>query len=542
MADSKRSSQNQLALVYSERWEKIGANLYKISGEKATEALPDEARNNEQSCRAEAIYCERRIAELDEEIPKVNKELESEMKSKKLTLESARGKLRGASWRLLLCGVMAAVGICIIAWSLGASFYGNPLLLLAVSIGGTLAIFVCMEVFLMFLEPLLNRRQFYIFNTIVAAVMVGCFLAGFIHLSEARAVQMKINQATQADSMTFESELTDLDKLKRELDELSKRGMILLFIPFEWMMGVFFYISSKARRRSKPICKTAQRRDSMIAERQRVSSKKSFLDVVDSKTIETNINKGIEHERTRGSVPIMVTVIIIILGVLIASLLLTGSASGGMFRSNPEPTYYLVGLDLTGSTEHDEQENARAVIMIIHSLKAGDEFQLMSITQETFSNPEYMVHHRMPSRAGYFDEEIKKARVRITKEFKKKWEGICRERPATSIIDGLCMFSHLLLEREGMKRKLILISDMLQFAKNMSPEKISLGGDEILRKLKGEGLIAQMGGIEVYVMGASTAGVDAKTWMGVKRFWINYFNNAGASLKCYSIQRHWPVE
>ena len=83
---------------------------------------------------------------------------------------------------------------------------------------------------------------------------------------------------------------------------------------------------------------------------------------------------------------------------------------------------------------------------------------------------------------------------------------------------------------------------MLQFSKDISPVKIASKGRKILGELKAEGVVPDMSSMDVYVMGASTAGLDAKTWMGVKRFWGNYFREAGACLKCYSIQRHWPVD
>jgi hypothetical protein len=309
------------------------------------------------------------------------------------------------------------------------------------------------------------------------------------------------------------------------------------------MTGIFFYLASRALSRFRPICKTAQGRDKMAEKRRRLISSKAFLEKVDSKGISTHLRNGIENERTKGSMPLMVVVLVIILGVIIGSILLAEDAFGGMFDStSKEPTYYLVGYDLTGSTEHDQRENERAVIKIINCLRPGDEFQVLNITQATFSNPEYMIHRKMPSRAGYFDEEVKRARVRLASEFRRKYEKICRKRPATSIIEGLCMFSQLLQERSGMRKKLILISDMLQFSKDITPVKIAAKGSKILEELKSEGLIPDMSSMDVYVMGASTAGLNAKTWIGVKGFWGRYFKEADACLKCYSIQRQWPMD
>jgi len=392
-------------------------------------------------------------------------------------------------------------------------------------------------------EGHLNPRQFQVLNALIGAVMVATLIAGFVQLAQARALQMEVQQTLQSDSAIYDGEGLDIEKAKNKLNQLAKRAMVFLFIGFEWFTGIFFYLANRTAARLGPICNIAQRRDSMSARREQLKARKAFLEKVDSQAIKGHLRNGMEQERTRGSLPLVIAVLVIILGVCLGSVLLAEDAFGGVFGSSDKPaTYYLLGYDVTGSTEHDQQENQRAIIRIIDSLLPGDEFQLMNITQETFSDPEYMIHQRMPSRAGYFKEEIRGHKRRLIAEFREKCESLSKSRPATSILDGLLMFSQLLKERQGFQRKLILISDMLQFAKDITPARIAASGGKVLREIKADGLLPDMTGIEVYVMGASTANVDAKTWMGVKRFWIDYFRESGATLKGYSIQRQWPLD
>lgn len=543
MASRTQTADAPISRVYAQRWSRIGQNLYKIHGDRAHEVAEDEAKAQLQDCEAKIRAIDEQSAQVTEDRDKAQADLDQDLNGKGVTVEGARIRYKGATLGLGLCAVMVTVGIFIIAWSLGPHFYGHEVLWLAVSIGLGLAPLVGMKVLLSFMEKILNPRQFSVFNALIAAVMVAFFIVGFVQLSEARALQIKMSRIMDSDSMFDDQMMLDLDKVRQRLDDLVRRAMIFLGIGFEWLVGVFFYLSARSWTRHGSTIHLARRRDAMTAQYHRFHETKAFLEKVDEGKIVKHLRNGIEEARTKGSVPFMVTVIVIVLGVLIGSVLLSENAFGGLLgSSNKRCRYFLISYDVTGSTEHDQQENQRAIIKIINSLRACDEFQLMNITQATFSDPEYMIHHKMPSRAGYFKEEIRRHRLRLVSEFRSKAERIAKSRPATSIIEGLYMFSHMLQERRGTERVLVLISDMLEHRKDMTPAKIASRGTKVLSQLKSEGLIPDMTGIQVYVMGASTAGIDAGTWRGVKNFWVSYFKMAGACLRCYTIQRHWPVD
>jgi hypothetical protein len=543
MFSRNRNARENQSNAASRSWEKIGQKLYRIHGDRACEWVEEEAKNRREFCKAEGAMTEERLSQLKGDLGEVHPELERELVAQGVTVEKARIKHKGAWLGVGLAALMVIVGTGIIAWSLAPSFYGYEVPWIIVSAGLGLVVVIGMKVFLHFMERVLNPKQFAFFNALIASVMVAFFVAGFVQMSQARVLQMEISQQLESDEMIYDEEMLNIDEAKGKLDDLLRRAMVFLFIGFEWLTGVFFYLTAGALARYGPVVKLAKRRDSMLSEQNVVSQRKVFNERVEAESIKNHLRNGIEHERNKGSVPLLITVVVLILGVLIASILLSEKAIGGVRNSSDgECTYFLVSFDVTGSTEHDQQENQRAIIKIITSLQPCDEFQLVNITQATFSDPEYMIHHKMPSKEGYFKEEIRKHRVRLVSEFRAMCERIPKERPATSIIEGLYMFSHLLIERPDMSKKLILISDMKQFAKDIGPAKIAAQGDKILSGLKVDGLIPDMTGIEVYVMGASTAGLDAKTWSGLKKFWASYFKTAGATLKCYSIQRHWPID
>ena len=87
-------------------------------------------------------------------------------------------------------------------------------------------------------------------------------------------------------------------------------------------------------------------------------------------------------------------------------------------------------------------------------------------------------------------------------------------------------------------RNLVLFSDMRQFTCEINEDMIAQRGDKIFAKIKADGLIPDMKGIDIYVMGASTAGIRLEKWRKLERFWRKFFAEAGGNLKCYSIGRH----
>jgi hypothetical protein len=199
--------------------------------------------------------------------------------------------------------------------------------------------------------------------------------------------------------------------------------------------------------------------------------------------------------------------------------------------------YILFVDDYSGSMDEDAEENQRGIAKCLDSLKVGDEGQIMLITDQSFSNPENILRFKMPPRAGYFPDEIKRKKAEIIRAYREKVGKIARGRPGTSLVDGMFMFAKILSEQEAKRRILVVFSDMRQCLPDFNEDTIITKGDSILSQLKGDGLIPPMKGIEVYCMGVTTRGLPLLAYRRLGQFWLNYFCAAGASLKCYDIGR-----
>lgn len=527
----------------SRKWTRMGRELYRAHGEEAEKFVDTMASSLERECIAEVRSYEEKMISTERSISEVEKEISQYLTEHRMSIEEISGRIRRARFRRALAILMTIVGMCLLAWSFGYFFYGKGLLLAVVSFGAGLAIFMCVDVFLRFLEKVLNQRQFTIFNAIIATAMVAFFFAGFVLLSEARAVQMEIQRANALEFELDDQKIEDIEQLKSRLDTLGRRSMLFLFIGFEWLTGVFFFLASRELEKYAHVLNLEKKRRKNMSTKKMLASRKALLEKVNSSLIRSHLYNGVTKERRKGSLPLMIAALIIIFGVLFLSLFLAEQSFGGVFRAGDKRCRYIfVAFDTTGSTQYDREENERLVVKIIRSLRACDEFQLMNITNATFSDPEYVLSYRMPPRTGYFNEEIRKHQLRLVRQFRKMCRSIPKTRPSTSLVEGLYLFSQLLQERSDLDKKLIIISDMLEFSGSFTPHKIASKGGSILEELKVQGLIPDMKGIDVYVLGASTAGLNPIVWAKVRCFWSRFFKEAGANLKCYMVQRVWPQD
>jgi hypothetical protein len=234
----------------------------------------------------------------------------------------------------------------------------------------------------------------------------------------------------------------------------------------------------------------------------------------------------------------MILAICTIIGMMLFFFLLAENA----FGQSADCRYFLTALDRTGSTAYDRLQNERAVLKVVDSLQPCDKIDILLVTEATFSNPEHMITGEMPSKAGYFKEELRRRKIHLMNEFRSKAEKLSNERPATALIDGIWMFARMCQEHRNHEKNLILLSDMRQFTKALDEDVITQNVNAAFSKVKSEQLIPDMKGINVYVMGVSTAGMTVQKWRKLEMFWKKFFAAAGANLKSYDMGRHWPRE
>ncbi len=212
------------------------------------------------------------------------------------------------------------------------------------------------------------------------------------------------------------------------------------------------------------------------------------------------------------------------------------------FGKSAKCNYYQVAFDVTGSTARERLEQERAVLKITDGLQPCDIIEILLITEATFSNPEYVIYAEMPSRAGYFQEELKRAKIHVMNEFRSKAEKLSEERPGTNLIDGMWMFAKLAQEHIDKEKHIILLSDMIQHTKYLDEEMMSQDPNKAFLKVKADALVPNLKTVSVYVLGASTVNLTVRQWRSLEIFWRKFFTAAEARLVCYDMARLWPRE
>ena len=518
--------------------EKVGAKLYRLYESQGRSFIGEEAQHLHCELQAEQSTNAEGLRLLNDRIDVVNTNLEQEKENNKVSEARVKSDYRRALFNLFIAVPMLIISSILIYLSLAPSFYGREMLAALIAFGGGLVIFVGAEMLLEYLKKYLTARQLNVF-IILTTLLMFCFaLGGAVQFAKARALSWELEQYAHSDSVLDAEnhklpENYDIEAAKQKIEQLNNRGMILLFLGLEWLAGLFFFRSTQSIRKHSPMISLMKRRDDLQNRTSQLATRNAHLNALTQESIGWQIMAGFKQAEGKGSPFLLTMVLAILLGSIIFFFLLSEDA----FGKPPECTYYLVAYDVTGSTDHDRLENQRAIMQLIDALKPCDEIQIMLITQDTFSSPEYLLSHKMPNRTGYFNEEIKRKKIQIMREFKKRAEQVGNNRCATSLIDGIYMFAQMCREQRLSKKILVMFSDMRQFTREISEDMIVQRGDKILGQLKADDMIPDMRGIDIHVMGASTAGLSLQRWRKLERFWRKFFAASGGKLKSYSIGR-----
>lgn len=253
---------------------------------------------------------------------------------------------------------------------------------------------------------------------------------------------------------------------------------------------------------------------------------------------------GVEHESKKNLEKYLVSPFLILILVILTILILKGIARGS------DETYsksVIILFDLSGSSRSKDysqkeefQKNTGAVPKIIRQLTPGTYLRVIGITEKSFSQPYIMLEGIIPNDKGVFNEKLAQAKV----NFINAWKKISLNPNAqhTDIFGAINLASNLLGGQDRTEKKLIIISDMRECGRQFNLEKPRRIDASILTKVKDSGLIPSLKGVKVWILGVHSSGKTEVYWNTLKEFWLRYFNQAGAQIINYSIDRRWNYE
>ena len=211
----------------------------------------------------------------------------------------------------------------------------------------------------------------------------------------------------------------------------------------------------------------------------------------------------------------------------------------------------VMALDLTQSVagrgydqETDYTKNVAAARQLLLLLPPGTKITVLAITDQSFSRPYILLSARIPRDKGplLFEDRVAIARNRLGNELAGKLRSVKPGFRETDVFGALVLAGDIFKDSGDGRRVLVLFSDMRQATRDLNLESPrEVGVAEALRRARRQGLVADLQGIEIYVLGADDAGKSVAYWTSLRDFWKAYFRQAGASLKSYSPLRDPPT-
>ena len=216
--------------------------------------------------------------------------------------------------------------------------------------------------------------------------------------------------------------------------------------------------------------------------------------------------------------------------------LLLGAAIALGETGKPEIT--VVILDLSNSVTHEEfSGNVRAVEGLIRRLPAGGaEFRVLAVDEASFGRGT-LFRARTPHEAGRFGEHLDDWRAVAIKAWEKRARELRPQARGSDVIGAIARAALELEEAQEAKKRLLILSDMRQVGRGLNFERAVGDAAPLIERLKREQMIPALAGVEVWVLGAETRGIDEGHWRRLRSFWTEYFKAAGTDLKAFSPNR-----
>lgn len=135
-----------------------------------------------------------------------------------------------------------------------------------------------------------------------------------------------------------------------------------------------------------------------------------------------------------------------------------------------------------------------------------------------------------------YDRRIRQKREAVIKEAEAVVRKRTSGRPGTNVIDALQAAERVFATFDEHVKLLVIFSDMIEQSKryNFAVENLTAARiEQIIARERSAGRLPELHDVEVCVVGAGatrTGGLSTEKLLGIREFWLQYFEAAGANL------------
>ncbi|MGV8081010.1 MAG: hypothetical protein AB2L22_13260 [Syntrophales bacterium] len=160
------------------------------------------------------------------------------------------------------------------------------------------------------------------------------------------------------------------------------------------------------------------------------------------------------------------------------------------------------------------------------NLRPADKIRIMGITENSFSNPFFILEGAIAKDKGVFGEKVAKDKLNLVRSWKKL--NLKETARMTDVLGAIHLASRLFRPQDTDKR-LIIFSDMRQFTTGFDLETPGVVDvDTLVNKASLSGRISPLNSVRVWCLGVHSSGKTSAYWSSLEQFWKHYFHQAKA--------------
>lgn len=242
-----------------------------------------------------------------------------------------------------------------------------------------------------------------------------------------------------------------------------------------------------------------------------------------------------EDETRRDSLSTLVKRVLIFTTIGLLCLLGLAAFASGEERSRD---ITVVVLDLsTSAAEEEFAANVRAVEGVIRRTSAGGaRVVVIGIGARSFAGP-LLFDETSPRTSGRFGEYQTAWHERVLAKWRKTAATLKPDAKESDVFGALARAAVELGAERVEKRSLVILSDMRHVGRGVNLERPISDVMKVIEAVDRQGLVPQLEGVKVWVLGAHTRAIDERQWGRLRTFWTEYFRRAGANLEAFRATR-----